>query len=72
MCEIAEKLMLMNMRAVKVWTEAGTGSSPRFKIPYFRTSFLENGRGKVFSRPCNRIFGKVIDVLRSKSCFVTV
>jgi len=39
MCEIAEKLEFMKMRAVKVCTKAGDGRSPGNKNPYFRAYF---------------------------------
>jgi len=39
MCEVAEKLGLMKVRAVKVCAKAGIGRKAGHKKPYFRTNF---------------------------------
>jgi len=39
MCEVAEKLECMMMRAVKVCPKAGVGRRPGHKNPCFRANF---------------------------------
>jgi len=45
MCEVAEKLEFMKMRAVKVCPKAGVGRSPGHKNPCFRANFRKSGFG---------------------------
>jgi len=72
MPKIAEKPDLMNAIVVRVWTELGTGRFLEPEVPCFYVNLRKTGHGMDYSWLYNRLFGKIIDVVRRKSCFVNV
>jgi len=68
----AEKPDFMNTRTVGVWAELKTGIFWEAKNQYLYGILRKIGHGMDFCCSFNSLFGRIIDVLRSQSCFLTV
>ena len=66
----AEKTDFKNAKAFKVWAKMGSMGVQMHKKAYIYGILRKTGHGMKLSRLCNRIFVKINDVSRRKSCLL--